>query len=155
MYEEPATLFVADFLGVSNLVGAEASGQDGATCVLKVGDHTLRASQGDVSARGSVKGMIRPERVRIEPHGTTGENRLPGLVEHLVFLGSFREVRVRLLGGALVTAIQPNDGDTPPYEQGSPVSVHLPIESLRVLPEMPQVEQAAVAEGDGVAAPAV
>ena len=26
MYEEPATLFVADFLGVSNLVGAEATG---------------------------------------------------------------------------------------------------------------------------------
>ena len=29
MYEEPATLFVADFLGVSNLVGAEAAGRDG------------------------------------------------------------------------------------------------------------------------------
>ena len=81
--------------------------------------------------------MIRPERVRIEPQGTAGENRLPGLVEHLVFLGSFREVRVRLLGGALVTAIQPNDGDTPPYEQGSSVSVHMPVESLRVLPEAP------------------
>ena len=55
--------------------------------------------------------MIRPERVRIEPQGSEGENRLPGLVEHLVFLGSFREVRVRLLGGALVTAVQANDGD--------------------------------------------
>ena len=33
MYEEPATLFVADFLGVSNLVGAEATGRDGAACV--------------------------------------------------------------------------------------------------------------------------
>ena len=155
MYEEPATLFVADFLGVSNLIGADATGQDGAACVLKVGDHTLRASQGDVTARGSVKAMIRPERVRIEPHGTTGENRLPGLVEHLVFLGSFREVRVRLLGGALVTAIQPNDGDTPPYEQGSPVSVHLPIESLRVLPETPLPAELPEPAIDGEAAPAV
>jgi spermidine/putrescine transport system ATP-binding protein len=157
MYEEPATLFVADFLGVSNLIGGEAAGQDGGACVLKVGDHTLRASQGDVSARGPVKGMIRPERVRIEPHGTAGENRLPGLVEHLVFLGSFREVRVRLLGGALVTAIQPNNGDTPPYEQGSPVSVHLPIESLRVLPEtpLPAVGEAAAPEPGGEVAPAL
>ena len=54
--------------------------------------------------------MIRPERVRIEPQDSPGDNRLPGLVEHLVFLGSFREVRVRLLGGALVTAVQANDG---------------------------------------------
>jgi spermidine/putrescine transport system ATP-binding protein len=138
IYEEPATLFVADFLGVSNLVGAEAAGQDGRACVLKVGDVTMRAEQGDLAARGAVKAMIRPERVRVEPHGTTGENRLPGLVEHLVFLGSFREVRVRLLGGALVTAIQPNDGSQPPYDQGSPVSVHLPAESLRVLPEGPE-----------------
>ena len=98
MYEEPATLFVADFLGVSNLVGAEASGRDGAACALTVGDIPLRASQGDVGATGAVKAMIRPERVRIEPQGTPGENRLPGLVEHLVFLGSFREVRVRLAG---------------------------------------------------------
>ncbi len=150
MYEEPATLFVADFLGVSNLVGAHASGREGAACALTVGDISLRAAQGDVGATGPVKAMIRPERVRIEPQGTPGENRMPGLVEHLVFLGSFREVRVRLLGGALVTAIQPNDGDTPPYEQGSSVSVHMPVESLRVLPEAPEpvAEEAPAPEGE-------
>ena len=150
MYEEPATLFVADFLGVSNLVGAEAAGQDGKACVLKVGDVSLRAAQGDVGARGAVKAMIRPERVRIEPQGSKGENRLPGLVEHLVFLGSFREVRVRLLGGALVTAVQANDGEAPAYEQGSSVSVHLPVESLRVLPETPEPAEGGEApEGGG------
>jgi len=138
MYEEPATLFVADFLGVSNLVGAEATGRDGAACVLTVGDRTLKATQGDVGCRGAVKAMIRPERVRIEPQDSEGENRLPGLVEHLVFLGSFREVRVRLLGGALVTAVQANDGTESSYAQGASVTVHLPPESLRVLPEMPE-----------------
>jgi spermidine/putrescine transport system ATP-binding protein len=138
MYEEPATLFVADFLGVSNLVGADATGRDGAACVLRVGDRALRAMQGDLGCRGAVKAMIRPERVQIEPQGSEGENRLPGLVEHLVFLGSFREVRVRLLGGALVTAIQANDGAESAYPQGSSVSVHLPAESLRVLPEVPE-----------------
>jgi len=155
MYEEPATLFVADFLGVSNLIGAEAAGQDGAACMLKVGDMSLRATQGVVSARGSVKAMIRPERVRIEPQGSPGDNRLPGLVEHLVFLGSFREVRVRLLGGALVTAIQANDGVESPYAQGSAVSVHLPPEALRVLPEVtaPVADETAAAP-EGEEAPA-
>jgi spermidine/putrescine transport system ATP-binding protein len=156
MYEEPATLFVADFLGVSNLVGAEATGRDGAACLLTVGDRTLRATQGDIGCRGAVKAMIRPERVRIEPQGSEGENRLPGLVEHLVFLGSFREVRVRLLGGALVTAIQANDGTESEYAQGASVTVQLPAESLRVLPEvpLPAVDPEAPA-AEGEPAPAV
>jgi ABC-type Fe3+/spermidine/putrescine transport system ATPase subunit len=149
MYEEPATLFVADFLGVSNLVGAEAVGREGASCVLTVGDRTLLAAQGDIGCRGPVKAMIRPERVRIEAQGSEGGNRLPGLVEHLVFLGSFVEVRVRLLGGALVTAVQANDGSEPAYPQGASVTVHLPAESLRVLPEAPLPTPAA-----GEAAPA-
>ncbi len=148
IYEEPATLFVADFLGVSNLVPAEASGRMGGACVLKVGDVPMRASQGAVDARGSVKAMIRPERVRIEDQGTTGENRLPGLVEHVVFLGSFREVRVRLLGGALVTAVQPNDGTESVQTQGAAVSVHLPAESLRVLPDAPEPAADEPVEGD-------
>jgi ABC-type Fe3+/spermidine/putrescine transport system ATPase subunit len=152
IYEEPATLFVADFLGVSNLVPAVASGRDGTSCMLRVGDVPMRAVQGAIDARGSVKAMIRPERVRIEDQGTTGENRLPGLVEHLVFLGSFREVRVRLLGGALVTAVQPNDGTESVHEQGSAVSVHLPAESLRVLPDVS--EPMADAEAEAAEAPA-
>jgi ABC-type Fe3+/spermidine/putrescine transport system ATPase subunit len=120
--------------------------------MLKVGDIPMRAMQGSVDARGSVKAMIRPERVRIEDQGTTGENRLPGLVEHLVFLGSFREVRVRLLGGALVTAVQANDGTESVHAQGSAVSVHLPAESLRVLPDVP--EPAVEAEAEAAEAPA-
>jgi spermidine/putrescine transport system ATP-binding protein len=133
VYEEPATLFVADFLGVSNLIPAEATGPDGVGCTLTVGEQRLRATQGATSARGDVKAMVRPERVRVEPHGTAGDNRLPGLVEHVVFLGSFREVRVRVVGGALVKAVAPNDGGVSAYEQGTPVTVHLPPDAIRVL----------------------
>ena len=46
IYEEPDTVFVADFLGVSNLLAATAVGQDGAACTVQVGDRTLRAQQG-------------------------------------------------------------------------------------------------------------
>ena len=159
MYEEPATLFVADFLGVSNLVPAEASGRDGRVV------HAARRRRPDARRAGHHR------RARLgqgddppgaRAHRAAGQRRArtacPGLVEHLVFLGSFREVRVRLLGGALVTAVQPNDGDASAYEQGSSVSVHLPAESLRVLPEAPEPEEAdeeaaAAAEAAEEAAP--
>ena len=51
--------------------------------------------------------MIRPERVRLEPHGAAGENRVPGMVEEVVYLGFHQEVRVRLATGALVAATSP------------------------------------------------
>jgi spermidine/putrescine transport system ATP-binding protein len=134
VYEEPETLFVADFLGVSNLVIADAVGTENGDCLLEVGERSLRACQGTTDARGQVKAMIRPERVQVEPHGQEGGNRLPGMVEQVVFLGSFRELHVRILGGALVKAVAPNDGSPLPYEQGAPVTLHLPADAIRVLP---------------------
>ena len=78
VYEEPETLFVADFLGVSNLIPANATGQDGDCCTAQVAERTLRARQGALTLRGEVKAMIRPERVGVEPAGSEGENRIPG-----------------------------------------------------------------------------
>ena len=77
--------------------------------------------------------MIRPERVSVEPPGTEGENRLPGLVEHAVFLGSFRELRIRILGGSLIKVVLPNDGSPLTYEEGTAVTLNLPADALRVL----------------------
>jgi spermidine/putrescine transport system ATP-binding protein len=133
VYEEPATLFVADFLGVSNMISAEAAGRDGACCEIRVGERSLRAGQGMLDARGDVKAMIRPERVRVEPQGAGGGNRLPGMVEHAVFVGSFRELHIRLVGGDVVKAIVPNDGAPLLYAEGSPITLHLPEDALRVL----------------------
>ena len=147
IYEAPATLFVADFLGVSNLIAAESAGSGADGCRLAVGDFSLRAEQGELAATGPVKAMIRPERVRIEPHGTAGENRLPGMVEHSVFLGSFQEVIVRLATGGIVKSVVANDGTTP-YPQGTPVSVHLPADGLRVLVGPPAAAEPAPSVAD-------
>jgi spermidine/putrescine transport system ATP-binding protein len=135
IYEEPDTVFVADFLGVSNLLEATAVGQDDGTCIVQVGDRTLRARQGATSARGDVKVMIRPERIEIEPHSNTGEERMPGMVERSVFLGGAYEVHVRVLGGEMLKAMVPNDGDGAgdSLEPGAAVSLHLPPDALRVL----------------------
>jgi spermidine/putrescine transport system ATP-binding protein len=152
VYEEPRTAFVADFLGVSNLLDAEATADHGA-CRLRIGDREFRAEQGETASRGGVKAMIRPERIGIEPHGTAGGNRLPGLVERAVFLGGSHEVHVRVLGGELLKATVANDGKPPAValEQGEAVSLHLPADSLRVLtPSEPAPESAEPAEATEV-----
>jgi spermidine/putrescine transport system ATP-binding protein len=126
LYEEPETAFVANFLGASNLIEAQVVDRG-----LRVGEFSLRA---DVNGQpGDALAMIRPERVRLEPHGTGGENRVPGMVEAVVYLGFHQDVRVRLASGALVRCDVPNDGTPVEHASGDPVSVHLPADCLRVL----------------------
>jgi spermidine/putrescine transport system ATP-binding protein len=133
MYEEPKTAFVADFLGVSNLMQVHVE-PDGDGCRVKLGDFSLRALGGEVGARGDARAVIRPERVRVEPYEATGENRVPGMVERVVYLGSSEQLVIRLATGEVVHASIANDGSVRTYTQGTAVQAHLPAEALRVLP---------------------
>jgi spermidine/putrescine transport system ATP-binding protein len=144
VYEEPQTEFVADFLGVSNLLTGQASPGGDGECTLRVGERTLRAGDGATGAAGEVKAMIRPERVVVEGHGTTGDNRLPGLVERAVFLGNAFELHVRVLGGDVLKAMVANDGVAGPFEEGAAVTLHLPPQALRVLEPSPHTVETQV-----------
>ncbi len=129
VYEHPQTAFVADFLGVSNLMRARAE----AGGVVEVGGVTLQAGLGDREARGVVRLTIRPERVRIEPPGTVGENCVPATIERFVYLGSTTQVFVALSGGDRVQALVANSGDVDEYDVGAAVTACLPADALRIL----------------------
>jgi spermidine/putrescine transport system ATP-binding protein len=134
VYEEPHTEYVADFLGVSNLMSGVAHGQTaGGGCLVSVGEFELVADHGRVEGVVPVRLVIRPERVGLEPLGAVGDNRVPGMVERLVYLGAVTQVVVRLAQGDALQAMIPNVGGEAPYRQGTPVSVYLPADALRVL----------------------
>jgi spermidine/putrescine transport system ATP-binding protein len=134
VYEEPATAYVADFLGVSNLLDAHATGTDSeGRCRARVGDFELLASCGHTSARGSVKVVVRPERVRVEVPRRAGENRLPGRIERVVYAGAVSQLVVTLDSGTPIQCMMANDGAASPFDRGASVSVYFPCEALRVL----------------------
>jgi spermidine/putrescine transport system ATP-binding protein len=134
VYEEPASAYVADFLGVSNMLDAQVVGADSdGRCRVRVGDSELYASRGDTSARGPVKVVVRPERVRVEAPGETGENRLPGKIERIVYAGAISQLVVTLDRGTPIRCMLANDGAGSSFDRGAPVSVYLPCEALRVL----------------------
>jgi len=137
VYNEPADAYVADFLGVSNLMDAQVEPGGGRSdcCRLRLGDFIVEAEAGQLDATGAVKVAIRPERIHLHAQGETGPNRLPGMVERLVFLGSTTQIFVRLGTGAPLQALVRNDGPAVAYSQGTPVSVDLPADALRVLPD--------------------
>src|SRR5918996_1301230 len=134
VYEEPATAYVADFLGVSNLLDAQATGTDSdGRCRVRVGDQELFASCGHTSARGTVKVVVRPERVRVEAPRETSENRLPGKVERVVYAGAISQLVVTLDRGTPIRCMMANDGAVSAFDRGTLVSLYLPCEALRLL----------------------
>jgi len=139
VYEEPADSYVADFLGAANLMSVTVSSRTGGSgAEVSLGDAVLATSHDGLAAVGeTAHAVIRPERVRVEAHGSDGPNRVPALVERVVFLGAATQVMLRLATGASLQALVQNDGDTDRVSlaQGTPVHVYLPPDALRVLPE--------------------
>ncbi len=128
VYEEPADTYVADFLGAANLMEIQVVAEG----ALRLGDFALSSHRCEAAA-GTAHAVIRPERVRIEEQGSAGENRVPAMVERVVFLGSATEVLLRLAPGVPLQALMQNDGSRPDLTQGTPVQVYLPPDALRVL----------------------
>jgi spermidine/putrescine transport system ATP-binding protein len=147
VYEEPSTAYVADFLGVSNLMSAVGDGGGR----VRLGDFPFMATRGDADARGRIRIVIRPERVHLEDQGTAGDNRIPGMVERVLYVGSTIQVLVHLAHGETLQAWMQNRGGDPPWQQGTSVSVHLPADAIRVLTDETGVsdEEVPVATGDG------
>ena len=135
VYEDPETLFVADFLGVSNLMDATGRGSVDGRCRVETGRFELDAGGGPPDVTGPAKLVIRPERVELEPHEADfGPNRLPGMVERVVYVGSAVQVLVRIATGETLQVLVTNTGKDLPYQQGTPVQLHFPVEALRVIP---------------------
>ncbi|GAO06704.1 ABC transporter ATP-binding protein [Streptomyces lydicamycinicus] len=107
LYENPATTFVANFLGTSNLIEAEVVEAGGDELLLKAADAKLRlpAARCSAPARtgGKVLAGIRPEKVALkhtDDAGTIaeGRNRLPGRIKDASFIGVSTQYVVEVPG---------------------------------------------------------
>ena len=134
VYEQPADTYVADFLGVSNLMPIDiVSRGPGSQCQVRLGEAVLAVEHGGLDTPDHSHAVIRPERVRIEEYGSAGPNRVPAMVERLVYLGSATQVFLRLAAGTDIQALIQNDGGQGQLAQGTPVHAYLAPDALRVL----------------------
>jgi spermidine/putrescine transport system ATP-binding protein len=137
VYREPLTEFVADFLGVANLLDVECGSGTGSVRSVRYGEFTLDAQAPPGHPDGPARAVIRPESVELLEAGLTGTNRVPGMVDRTVFLGSTTQVLVRLPQGAVVQALVTNQAGSAAFTTGQPVTVCLPPDALRVLAATP------------------
>jgi spermidine/putrescine transport system ATP-binding protein len=144
VYEEPADTYVADFLGVSNLMEVDVVDRGpGAHCRVRLGESVLEVEHGGAEMAGRAHAVIRPERVRVEEFGSGGPNRVPAMVERLVYLGSATQVILRLAPGTELQVLMQNDGTRDKLAQGTPVHAFLAPDALRVLADSGQSDEAA------------
>jgi spermidine/putrescine transport system ATP-binding protein len=137
IYQFPRSEFVADFLGVANLMDVEVTGGAGVPPV-RLGEFTLDAQVPEGRGKGPGRAVIRPESVQLEEGDLTGGNRMPGMVERVVYLGSTSQVYVRLASGSMIQALVTNAVNEEPWASGDACRVRLPSDSLRVLEQSGQ-----------------
>lgn len=124
IYEAPVNRTVADFIGETNFLDAEAS-ESG----LLLGDgQRLGLAQGE--RRGPVTLAIRPERVELDAAGN-----LEGEVETVVYVGTDTLYLLRVAGQSGFRVRRQNrDGAGDALATGTRVRVQVPPTAIRVLP---------------------
>jgi spermidine/putrescine transport system ATP-binding protein len=119
LYERPRTAFVANFLGVSNLVDGKVLERGAEMATVQTDDGTVHVPCALMSeAPGdTVRIGVRPEKIELVPaaEGTpAGRNALRGRVTVASFLGVSIQYLVTAPGGEELTVIAPNrDGAQP------------------------------------------
>jgi spermidine/putrescine transport system ATP-binding protein len=114
LYERPQTEFVANFLGLSNLLDGTVSGRGGemATFQTEEGERVL-VPEARVAAAGdgTLRVGVRPEKIAIaagDPQTNGATNRIHGRVIVASFLGVSIHYLVSTSAGRELTVIAPN-----------------------------------------------
>jgi putative spermidine/putrescine transport system ATP-binding protein len=110
IYERPANLFVASFIGESNrlpaqLVEAQADGR----CTARIADGIVLRGQAAAACRADGPAVIavRPERIAVSAATAADgqDNELPGVIEETIFLGGHVRVRLKCAAGEIVASV--------------------------------------------------
>jgi spermidine/putrescine transport system ATP-binding protein len=108
LYERPATEFVANFLGLSNLIDARLSSRHADSARFETHDGAAVHAPAAAARDGDVRIGVRPEKLTIVDGPREGGNVLRGRVQVATFLGVSLQYVVRTPGGDELTVIEQN-----------------------------------------------
>jgi iron(III) transport system ATP-binding protein len=131
LYEAPADLFVADFIGDANILDGEVLDQEGSTARVRLGGIEIDAATSHPVA-GAVKLVIRPDAIRLSgaPPGTPS---LRGRIAKAAYVGKHMEYTVEA-GEAKLFVI--DRATAAPMEQGADVWLTIAPQSAILLPRV-------------------
>jgi len=121
IYEKPATIDVAKFVGAANLL----PGRVVSTGVVEISGVKFAAPQSAPMGDGMV--MIRPERIHV------GSGTQQAIIERVTFAGSSLRIALNVGGVKLVAEI-PNDENSRHLEENAITNIDVLPDAVRVLP---------------------
>ncbi|WP_051435115.1 ABC transporter ATP-binding protein [Microvirga flocculans] len=128
LYEEPASLFVADFIGDANIIAGDIASVSGAMARVQVGPLSLDLPHRDAGS-GAVKLAVRPDAILLDEAAGT----LAGTVRKASYLGAQVEYEVESPIGNLFVV---QYGRKEPIAPGTPVSISFASQrGVAVIPE--------------------
>ena len=116
LYERPATRFVADFIGTTNLLHGTVEA-DGA--IRLEGGDLVRIAHDGMPAGHAIEISLRPEAIDLVPAEAEGAVR--GTVEQAAYLGATISYQIRTTGGQALSVVAERSGIRLPV--GSAVAV--------------------------------
>jgi spermidine/putrescine transport system ATP-binding protein len=135
IYYQPATRFVATFIGETNIVEAEIvdEGADVIHCQI-AGGMTLAARAGTPAAGSSVLLSLRPEKIRLYRNRPQGENVFSGRIVVQVFKGAVNDLTLAVSGGLELRALIANDGQQElVFHEGEEVFCRIQPEDINIV----------------------
>ena len=138
LYRSPASLFVASFVGSSNVIPVRAMRMDDGSIAVELAGSVVRATASQGVRPGSDASLVlRAESISLEPtnggppSGGDGIAALRGRVADVRFIGAMVHYRVDVAGTRL-HAIESSEGSL--LQEGSDVDVSWRTEEALVLP---------------------
>ena len=127
LYEQPTNLFVANFIGDSNILPCTVSGAKNNEKVLTIGQ--LKIKYTDVHTKnGATSAVIRPEHIKLTSKATT--SALAGTIEKATYIGSKVEYNIATsVGSVFVVSLS----DQQEFRVGQNIFLNLAPEKLNIL----------------------
>jgi spermidine/putrescine transport system ATP-binding protein len=106
IYERPQTEFVADFIGMSNIIDGTVVEVNEAESIIKVCNARIRILDTHARPGERVRLMIRPEKISLGSNGADGA--LIGTIESAVYLGDSTHWKVAIGPDQTITVLEQN-----------------------------------------------
>jgi spermidine/putrescine transport system ATP-binding protein len=112
IYHHPKTTFVANFIGLANIVGAEVIGRFGSIVRVRLEGGLELEVRGNGFSAESTRALvsIRPEKINVTTHKPDGENVFEATITEELFKGATDELTVTTDGNLELTVLVANEG---------------------------------------------
>lgn len=136
LYESPESVFVADFIGESNLLEGKITNKEGDIYSVTSEDG-LQIQAKNYSTNHevgeSVHIHIRPERIELSPKNEGFENSLEGKINKVIYLGEVTQLHVKVGSGSILHLKHQNDSGPLDVQEGDIINLSWKIDNTSIL----------------------